>query len=95
MNLIEALRTKKPLRRPIAKHMGSHGDGWLGSAWILRTLVNNGTLQYVIGEYPQAAFLSEEDILANDWEVKSLKCKCSFTTSEKSLAKKILMKLGS
>lgn len=67
MNLIQALKTGKPLRRPIAKHLGSSGDGWLGNEWVKSLLLPPKTSAYLGA--PIDRFLSDEDIMADDWEV--------------------------
>ena len=61
MNLIEALRTARPLRRPINKHLGSGGNGWLDPALIIDQLS---------GAPHQIALLTWDDIVADDWEVR-------------------------
>src|SRR5271166_4978146 len=81
MNLIEALRLKAPLRRPISAHLGSAGDGWLGHNYILDILCSypgksNATYTFILSDY---------DILADDWEVKEKEI-----TLTKSLFLKIL-----
>lgn len=71
MNLIEALRTGKPLRRPIAKHMGSEGTGYLGSEYVLGILVHLAGLgYYAVSPYEDIIILTAYDIRADDWEVK-------------------------
>lgn len=61
MNIIEALRQKRNLRRPLPKHMGSNGDGWLAHEYVMAQLTENN--RYVC--------MSESDFMAEDWEVQS------------------------
>lgn len=68
MNIIEALRRNKPLRRPISKHLGSNGDGWLGAEFVINELLYPNRLaldQY----YDRPVFICRLDLLADDWEV--------------------------
>jgi hypothetical protein len=57
VNLIEAIKSGRPLRRPIAKHMGSHGTGWLANSYVV---------QWIEGG------MDMEDFLADDWETKDV-----------------------
>src|SRR6266853_2331181 len=58
MNFVEALKIKRPIRRiGKASHVGSDGLGWVDPDYLLTTF-NSG-------------FLTKEDILAEDWEVRS------------------------
>jgi hypothetical protein len=70
LNLIEALRTGRPLRRPIYKHVGSGGDGWLGNDWLkdLLTCSQYGRCNLEHGQLRTT--ITEEDLLAGDWEVQ-------------------------
>ena len=70
MNLIEALKTGKPLRRPIAKHKGSNGNGWLGSEFILGLITPNYK-SVQIPFYPVSYIIDRYDILSEDWEIKN------------------------
>lgn len=71
MNIIEALRTEKPLRRPIAKHWGSHGTGWLGNEYIKAILTRTLFEDFWIAQVCSSVhLLTESDIMADDWEVK-------------------------
>lgn len=72
MNLIEALKTGRPLRRPLVKFMGSNGDGYLGHAFVMSYLLHGpyvSGLTLSVQSKPSYA-LAEEDILAGDWEIK-------------------------
>lgn len=72
MTIIEALRTKKPLRRPLVKFMGSNGDGYLGHAFVMSYLLHGpyaSGLTLSVQSKPSYA-LAEEDILAGDWEIQ-------------------------
>ncbi len=66
MNLVETLRTGKPkIRRPIARHLGSGGDGWVSSEYVKHLL-----LSYINAPCEDAACMpAQEDLLADDWEV--------------------------
>lgn len=63
MNLIEALKTGKDLRRPIAKHLGSGGDGWLGNQYVRDYLLAKQDRYYTI-------WVDATDLLADDWEIR-------------------------
>ena len=64
MNLVEALRTGRKLRRPIASHTGSNGDGWLDPRYVLSLLTETGVTNF------SRFCISEKDILADDWEIR-------------------------
>ena len=68
MNLIEALRTGLPLRRPIAKHWGSHKTGWLDSQYVEGLLCPSPD----IFTWPCSGnkILTVSDVMADDWEVR-------------------------
>lgn len=74
MNLIEALRTNKPLRRPIPKFIGPvnfiKGDGrWIDPNMIWSQFLSPGSdYQSYFGN--PSWWLSKEDVLADDWEVR-------------------------
>lgn len=71
MNLVEALRTGKPLRRPISKHKGSSRSGWLGNEFVKSYLTShNNWQQYFGGSYAHYNLVDDVDLLANDWEIK-------------------------
>jgi hypothetical protein len=71
MNLVEALRTGKPLRRPIPRHLGSHGDGWLSSELVIDMLTSHASSHvWSLGLPKPTAWPNRQDILADDWEVK-------------------------
>lgn len=57
MNIIDALRSEKPLKRPIPKHVG-----WLAHAFIKTKLLTNNNHAIIP--------ITEIDLFANDWEVK-------------------------
>lgn len=67
MNLVEALRTGKSLRRPVARHVGSCRTGWLDNGYVRAYL----TQENQWANYRDFALIKEEDLLADDWEVKS------------------------
>lgn len=69
MNIIEALRTGKPIRRPIAKHWGSNQSGYLGNEYVLSLLTQPDYAWRYLG-WAQTQLISESDLLADDWEVK-------------------------
>lgn len=60
MNLIEALRQQRNLRRPIARHLGSEGNGWLSWSWVLGMLT----------EANKTELITPTDVLADDWETR-------------------------
>ena len=69
MNLIKALKTGKPLRRPIAKHWGSHKNGWLDNEYVRAMLCPGRSLTYE--GYPQTSCTIDiYDALSEDWEVR-------------------------
>lgn len=72
MNLVEALRTGKNLRRPLAKFLGSNGDGWMGNAFIRTLLLEQGYgLMWPGSAFSRPSYLlNEEDLLADDWEIQ-------------------------
>lgn len=67
MNLIDALRTGLPLRRPITKHMGSGKTGYLGNQFVRDLLTANSRWN----EYCDFNLINEQDLLALDWETKN------------------------
>jgi hypothetical protein len=69
MNIIEALRTNRPLRRPVAKHMGSSRSGWLGNQYV-RDLLVTKTTATIFPDVHTTMLINESDLLADDWEVK-------------------------
>lgn len=69
MNLIEALRKNRPLRRPSPKLLGSNGDGWIGRDLILSQLLG-GWPSRLMGDYRPSWWLTQHDLLAEDWEVR-------------------------
>ena len=70
MNIVEALRTGKPLRRPINRHWGSNKTGWLGNDYVIDLLIHNeGTSLFF--NYSKPQLIIKKDLLAEDWEVKS------------------------
>lgn len=72
MNIIEALRTLRPLRRPLVKFTGSNGDGYLGHTFVKDYLLHGpymSGLTLSVQKKPSYA-LEEEDLFANDWEIQ-------------------------
>lgn len=67
MNLIEALRTGLPLRRPISKHKGSGKTGWLSNQFVRDLLTSNNRWN----EYCDFNLITEQDLLALDWETQN------------------------
>lgn len=73
MNIIEALQSERPLRRPLVKFMGSEGDVWIGHNFMKKFLLAG---PYISGSHlsvtvrPSYA-LDESDLLANDWEIQT------------------------
>lgn len=73
MTLVDALKKNKPLRRPISKHMGSSGDGYLGVEYVFNLLVCGQirTMWVDLDSWISRPILIDKvDILADDWEVK-------------------------
>lgn len=66
MNLFDALKQKRNLRRPIPSHLGSNGDGWLDYQHIMILLTDGPS----VGGFGKGFSLDEFDILATDWEVR-------------------------
>lgn len=65
MNLVEALRTGKFLKR---KNWSGDNEGWYAPDIIMGVLTRYDSL---FGSYKRTSWLpSEEDLLANDWQVK-------------------------
>lgn len=58
MTILEALETGLFLRRPIPKHLGDTGDGWISPNFIKNTFIENNPL------------IDFDDFIAKDWEVK-------------------------
>lgn len=73
MNLVEALKTGKPLRRPIVKHMGSGGTGYLDSEYAMGLLICGQIRTSYLGDFfvSRPLMISDVDILADDWEIKN------------------------
>lgn len=69
MNLVEALRTGKPLRRPVPRHCGSGRTGWLGHDYVM-TLLTSTSSASIFGQVHEVQLINSTDILASDWEVK-------------------------
>lgn len=72
MTIVEALKTGKPLRRPLVKFMGSEGDGYMGHHFIMSYLLHGpyaSGLTLSVQSKPSYA-LDEEDLLADDWEIQ-------------------------
>lgn len=67
MNLIEALKTGRPVRRPIAKHLGSNEDGWLGNRFVIEELVS---LKAWPLNPPERSWVDAHDLMADDWEAQ-------------------------
>ncbi len=64
MNIVAALRTNRPLRRPNkASHTGSHGDGFVDPLYLV---ASHG--------------LSMDDLLADDWEVEEDRVEITWLT---------------
>lgn len=62
MNLIEALKTGLPLRRPVYKSAVSDRNGFFSNEFLKDKLLGN--------DMSRSTYLSVEDIFADDWEVK-------------------------
>lgn len=55
MTFIEAIRKSNIIRRPVPKHLGSHGDGWI-----------DASVPEILGE-----MVILTDLQANDWQAKN------------------------
>ena len=73
MNLVDALRKKVPLRRPVAKHLGSGGNGWLHPKYVLALLTASESQRSAFPTGGSSVpLVAESDILADDWEVRDV-----------------------
>lgn len=66
MNLIEALRTGKRLRRPLPKHQGTHEGRWMASTFVMEYL----TCASAWRDHFKSNLIDSVDILADDWQVE-------------------------
>lgn len=66
MMFSDAIQSGKPIRRPIAKHMGSSGTGYLDIEYVMNLLTCGQIREEVI----RPIIIDRNDLLANDWEVK-------------------------
>lgn len=65
MTLIKALKLNKPLRRiGVSRHAGSEANGWIGSEYLKSFLLHKN------GPMLMGNIFLEEDLMADDWEVK-------------------------
>lgn len=69
MNLIEALRAGKYVRRPIAKHTGSTRTGWLCRDYV-KDLLTSMDGWRVSPRHGQA-LINSVDLMADDWEANN------------------------
>ena len=76
MTLSEALQSGDPIRRPIPKHMGSHGDGYLDPEYVFNLLICGQVPGLFVSDLAlmdmpiRPILINKDDILANDWMVK-------------------------
>ncbi len=69
MDIIQALRSGKQIRRPIAKHIGSGRNGWLGNDYVI-TLLTQNTNSSIFPELHTTQLINKSDLLADDWEYR-------------------------
>jgi hypothetical protein len=76
VTIVDALRLQKPLRRPISKHLGSAGCGWLDPEYIFNLLICGQVPSLFVDDWVlmkspiRPILVNREDILADDWQVK-------------------------
>lgn len=76
MNIVEALKKNKPLRRPVSKHLGSAGCGWLAREYVFNLLICGQVKSLFVSDIAlmqspiEPIVIDKHDILADDWEVK-------------------------
>lgn len=66
MTFIEAAKKSPHVRRPIAKHLGCHGDGWIDA----RVAFEQGRNQIASYYTPITWLLTWDDLMAKDWQAK-------------------------
>lgn len=70
MNLIDALRTGKPLRLPLAKHKGLTRSEYLGREYVIQYLVSASSAT-IFPELHTNCLINEFDLMSDEWEVKN------------------------
>lgn len=74
MTIVEALKKNKPLRRPISKHMGKTGDGYMDPVYVYHLLICGQIPSMRYLDYIPATIrpvrINKVDLLADDWMVK-------------------------
>lgn len=70
MNLIEALRTGKNLRRPVLKHTGATRTGYLGNSFMVNLLTGEPATRNFMVDISNP-LITQTDLLADDWEVQA------------------------
>lgn len=73
MNIIEALKSGRPMRRDLPKFSGSDGKGWMSNQFIKMSLLAGpymSGLHLSVNVKPSYA-LDEEDLLADDWTIQN------------------------
>ena len=74
MNLVEALKTGYDIRRPIKKHTGNHGAGWISRELVIDTFTAGRKLSWYLYVHEEdVPLITETDLLADDWEVRETK----------------------
>jgi hypothetical protein len=58
------------LRRPIPRHLGSRGDGWLSREYVIKGLTGVGPFT-TSGEHPFPSAVTFFDSTQCDWEVRN------------------------
>jgi len=69
MNLVDALRSGMPVRRPISKHWGSNRLGYLSNTFVIDYLCGNLDRKQLLGAY-SIELINVTDLLSDDWEIK-------------------------
>jgi hypothetical protein len=71
MTAVGAIRSKKLIRRPIAKYLDANGNPlWVQADTILYRQVLATVIPANYAEAPPYWWLTEEDFFAYDWEIK-------------------------
>lgn len=79
MTIVEALHKNKPLRRPVPKHLGSAGSGWLDREYVFNLLICGQVPTLFVSDWAltkmpiRPILINVDDILADDWQVKDEK----------------------
>lgn len=70
MTIIDAIKNSERVRRPIAKHLGSGGNGWISSEYLLSIITPGENRNNIWAfEFQTSYPIDRYDILADDWEI--------------------------